>query len=376
MSTRRPRFEPVPLQPHEAEAISTPLLGWFAANHRPMPWREVRDPYGIWVSEVMLQQTQVATVIPYFERFMTRFPTIRDLAEAPLDDVLKHWEGLGYYSRARNLHAAAQKIMREHGGIFPQDHAQILALPGIGDYTAGAIASIAFNQARPAVDGNVFRVLARLFMLPHDIARPQSRPIFEDLAQRLIPGMAAWRFNQALMELGATVCTPARPQCPTCPISFSCKAKGSGMWCEFPVKARKAAPRDISFVVAVIEHEGSYLVVRRPNKGLLGGLWEFPTFEMTGKEAIAEGTIAVREIHCFSLEEAAKLVSVPHQFTHLRAMFHAFQAKARAGEPLPIPGETLRWCAIEELNDLAMPLAQQKIAQALRKAKAQLLLNF
>lgn len=370
MPIRRLERDSLELRPHELQAISAPLLSWFDVNQRPMPWRESRNPYRVWVSEVMLQQTQVGTVIPYFERFMARFPTVLQLALAPQDDVLKHWEGLGYYSRARNLQATAKILVREHEGVFPRDYAKIRALPGIGDYTAGAIASIAFNQPRPAVDGNVFRVLARLFLMDDDIMRPSSRPRFEELARRLIPEGEAGRFNQALMELGATRCTPSHPRCDACPVAASCRVRETGRWSEFPFKTKKASPRDIAFAVAVVEARGRYLLVRRPNKGLLGGLWEFPTFEMKGGDAMTVGASALLETYAFAISHACPLASVPHRFTHLRAVFHAFRTQVRDGERLPGESDDVRWCSLSEVDAFAMPLAQQKIAQALKRSQS------
>lgn len=333
-----------------------------------MPWRETRDPYHIWISEVMLQQTQVATVIPYFERFTARFPAIRDLAEAPLDDVLKHWEGLGYYSRARNLQKAAQQIVAEHGACFPEDYAAIRALPGVGDYTAGAVASIAFNQPQPAVDGNVFRVLARLFLLADDITLPRSRRTFEAVARELIPPGEAWRFNQAIMELGATVCTPANPRCGQCPVAAWCQARAVERVREFPVKSKKTAVKEVSFLVGVVQDEiGRLLIARRPAKGLLGGLWEFPTGEATGAVDPAQLAAWWQERFEVDLAEVRPLVTVPHQFTHRKALFHAFGAKLAPGSSRPADRDDLRWVAPSALDGYAFPLAHNKIRQAMER---------
>lgn len=296
-----------------------------------MPWRETRDPYSIWVSEVMLQQTQVATVIPYYERFMVRFPTVRSLAEAPLDHLLKHWEGLGYYSRARNLQKAAQAIVAEHGGEFPQAYAAIRALPGIGDYTAGAVASIAFNQPRPAVDGNVLRVFSRWFRLSQDVTKPQTRKAVEDLATRMIPDGRAWEFNQALMELGALVCTPRRPRCEACPVEAVCRARIHGDPEAFPVKAPKAPPRPVSFAVAVLERSQEVWITQRPAKGLLGGLWEFPAFPLEDGqdvEAALDGGIGLEGLAWESMG------TVVHIYTHMKATMHVRRARIAADRTL------------------------------------------
>lgn len=344
------------------------LLAWFQAHQRPMPWRETRAPYHVWISEVMLQQTQVATVIPYFERFIARFPTVRDLAQAPLDDVLKHWEGLGYYSRARNLQKAARQIVAEHAGRFPEDYAAIRALPGVGDYTAGAVASIAFNQPRPAVDGNVFRVLARLFLIPDDIALARSRARFERQAQELIPPGEAWRFNQALMELGATVCTAANPRCDRCPVAYWCQARADGSVLDFPIKSKKTVVKEVGFLVGVIrDDEGRFLITRRPAEGLLGGLWEFPTLEASG---VPEASLLVEDFqvrHELALTVLRPVATVPHQFTHRKAMYHAYAAEVAQGSSRPAPREDLRWVSEAELAGFALPVAHHKILQALAR---------
>lgn len=367
MASRTPSFQPVPLAPERSLALGADLLAWFEANKRPMPWRGTRDPYRIWVSEVMLQQTQVATVIPYYERFMRRFPAVETLASAPLDEVLKHWEGLGYYSRARNLQKAAQAIVAEHAGRFPLDYEAIRALPGIGDYTAGAVASIAFNQARPAVDGNVFRVLSRLFVVEDDVAKPQSRKRFEDLAMRLIPTGGAWRFNQALMELGATVCTPLQAQCGSCPLRGHCEARRADRVTELPVKSKKAPPRPVTFAVGLIADPlGRLLIVRRPAGGLLGGLWEFPTFEVAPEAEAASGLAAAcAERYGLGLAEVTHLVTVSHQFTHLSALYQAFTATPAPDAALPVETDDLRWLYPEGMEAFAFPQAQLKIRQAL-----------
>lgn len=343
------------------ELFSTPLLAWFRAAQRAMPWRGARDPYFIWVSEVMLQQTQVATVIPYYERFMARFPTIRSLAEAPLDDLLKHWEGLGYYSRARNLQKAAQQIMESHGGVFPRDYAAIRALSGIGDYTAGAIASIAYNEPRPAVDGNVLRVLSRWFRIADDVTKPQTKRIFEELALRLIPEGHAWEFNQALMELGALVCSPRRPRCAVCPVAGACAAQIHGDPEAFPVKTKKAPPRPVSFAVAVLARGERVWITRRPAEGLLGGLWEFPAFPLEAGEdaaAILEARLSIDGVAW------APLCTVQHTYTHMKATMQVLRAELPESKTLP-QDDDRRWVSVADLESYAFSNANQKIISAL-----------
>ncbi|MFB9324753.1 A/G-specific adenine glycosylase [Paenibacillus aurantiacus] len=268
--------------------FSRELLDWYRANKRVLPWRINRDPYRIWVSEVMLQQTRVDTVIPYYERFMAKFPTINALAEAPEEEVLKLWEGLGYYSRARNLQAGAREVAERHGGIVPDDKEMVSALRGVGPYTTGAIMSIAFNRPEPAVDGNVMRVLSRYFCLEDDIAKPSTRIGIEKLAASLIPEGAAGDFNQALMELGALVCTPKSPGCLTCPVMAYCEGRAEGKEHILPIKTKAKPPRPETRLAALIvgtgEHAGKLLVRQRPESGLLARMWELPHVLAEGAE--------------------------------------------------------------------------------------------
>ncbi|MBW7476826.1 A/G-specific adenine glycosylase [Paenibacillus oenotherae] len=263
-----------------ASYFSRELLDWYRGNKRVLPWRMNRDPYRIWVSEVMLQQTRVDTVIPYYERFMDKFPTAAALAEAPEPEVLKCWEGLGYYSRARNLQAGAREVVERHGGIVPEDKEAVSALRGVGPYTAGAIMSIAFNRPEPAVDGNVMRVLSRFFCLEDDIAKPATRVKIEKLAASLIPEGAAGDFNQGLMELGALVCTPKSPGCLTCPVMMHCEGRMAGKEHVLPIKTKAKPPRPETRLAALIvgsgQHAGKVLVRQRPATGLLASMWELP----------------------------------------------------------------------------------------------------
>ncbi|HEY2748287.1 MAG TPA: A/G-specific adenine glycosylase, partial [Polyangia bacterium] len=257
--------------------IRRALVAWFARGHRDMPWRRTRDPYAVWVSEIMLQQTRVETVTPYFERWMARFPTVRALAGAPLDDVLSHWAGLGYYARARNLHAAARDVVATYRGAFPATAAALRELPGVGEYTAGAIASIAFGEAAPIVDGNVVRVLSRAEALDGAADDPQLKKRVWARAGELVRadgGGRAGEFNQAMMELGATVCTPAAPGCSRCPIAGPCRARAADAVGKYPAAKTKKPPRQVHAVAVMVERDGKLLLVRRPPTGLWGGLWE------------------------------------------------------------------------------------------------------
>ena len=255
------------------------LLRWYATAQRDLPWRRTRDPYAIWLSEVMLQQTQVATVIPYWERFLARFPTVESLAETELADVLPFWSGLGYYSRARALHRAAGLMARDHAGQLPRTAVELRELPGFGPYTAGAVASIAFSERTPIVDGNVVRVLSRLFAVEGD---PSTKPVRDRLwalAAELVPAGAPGAFNQALMELGALVCTSRQPACLVCPVRSSCQALRLGRVGELPSRKARPMRKVLTWTSAFVERKGEILLARRPESGLFSGLWELPSAE-------------------------------------------------------------------------------------------------
>ncbi len=259
------------------EAWSARLLAWYLRARRDLPWRRTRDPYRIWVSEAMLQQTTVAAVIPYWRRFLRTFPTVRALARAREDQVLALWSGLGYYSRARNLLRAAREVVSRHGGRFPRDLEAAIALPGVGRYTAGAVLSIAYGVPVPVVDGNVARVLARVFLVRGDPKRPSNARRLWRIAESLMPHAGAGLWNQALMELGATVCAPVAPACPSCPLRRSCRARAEGL--EDRVPAPAARPRSVAVeeTAALVRRDGAVLLSRHPSPGLLGGLWDLPS---------------------------------------------------------------------------------------------------
>ncbi|CZT55970.1 putative A/G-specific adenine glycosylase YfhQ [Eubacteriaceae bacterium CHKCI005] len=268
--------------------VSGPLLAWYDRQARILPWREQNTPYRVWVSEIMLQQTRVEAALPYFERFMQALPTIKDLADADPQLLLKLWEGLGYYNRVRNLQAAARAVVEKWDGNLPDQYDQLVSLPGIGDYTAGAIASIAYNRPIPAVDGNVLRVLSRLLASRADVTQPSVKKEMRSLAQAMIPSERAGDFNQALMELGAIVCLPnGAPRCDQCPVYHLCRGSQQGIAHELPVKPPKKQRRSIDLTVFILICEGNVLLRQRPKKGLLAGLWEFPHVEgwITAEEA-------------------------------------------------------------------------------------------
>ena len=261
----------------DLSSVVDPLLKWYRVNARILPWREDHSPYRVWLSEIMLQQTRVEAVIPYFNRFLTALPSIRALAEAEVEQLLKLWEGLGYYTRVRNLQKAAQLILKEYNGEFPRDHAAIRSLPGIGEYTAGAIASIAFGQPVPAVDGNVLRVLSRLLESREDIRKPGVKTEFTEALRQIYPSEHCGDFTQALMELGATVCLPnGDPKCGECPLAFLCRAFRNGSFREIPVKTGKKPRRVEQRTILLIHCNGEFALKRRPPRGLLAGMMEFP----------------------------------------------------------------------------------------------------
>ena len=343
------------------------ILTWYASNQRQLPWRKTRNPYHIWVSEVMLQQTQVETVIPYYRRFLSRFPTVEVLAAAPLDNVLKVWENMGYYARARNLHTAAMEVVKRFGGRVPSTRDELVRLPGIGDYTAGAILSIAFGQPVPAIDANVRRVMVRIYAIDQPIEQSRTQRRIADLTRNLLPGDHPGLFNQALMDLGAGICTPRTPQCTVCPVCSSCAASQRNLQDVLPI-SRKRAPIPHNHVTAGVVNDvrGRILVVRRPDKGLLGGLWKFPggpqetdeTLECClQKRVLEEAGIRIRV--------GRPIVSVNHAYTHFRITLHAFQCTHEAGKPRSLGCTDWQWMTLPQLKDLAFSKADRKIIEVL-----------
>jgi A/G-specific adenine glycosylase len=357
------------LDPETRAEFARRLLAWFAAAARDLPWRRNRDPYRVWLAEVMLQQTQVDKVVPYYERFLARFPTVAVLVEAPLEEVLKLWEGLGYYARARNLHAAARWVVAEHGGQIPDTFETLLALPGVGRYTAGAVASIAFGRDVPAVDGNVRRVLARIFAIREDVGRSATQLGMEALATSLLPPGQAGAFNEALMELGATVCTPRAPECDRCPLRALCRARATGEQGTLPVKRpRKRTPHyDVTAAVTIGPDERVLVAQRNPDD-MLGGLWEFPGGKCEDGETLPECLAReMREELDVEVEVGERLVVVKHAYTHFRITLHAFRCRVTSGEPRCLDCAAFRWMPPAELNTLPMSVADRKIAQVLQK---------
>ena len=328
-----------------------------------MDWRETEDPYRIWVSEVMLQQTRVDTVLPYYRRFLSSFPTAKALADAPLDRVLKAWEGLGYYSRARNLHRAARILREEHGGRVPAEVEALMALPGVGRSTAGAIAAIAFRQDVPILDANVKRVVSRLHAVREELRRPAvERSLWEYSRRMILPGRAR-ETALAMMDLGATVCTPRDPACHACPLARWCEARRLGWQAAVPRKpAKKTLPHQDVVVAVVGNREGKLLVGRRPDHGLLGGLWEFPGGKREPGESLARALLReIREELGVRIEVRRKIGTIRHAYSHFRVTLHAYRC-GMAGGRIRLNREW-RWAGPEELAGLAFPRATRKLLQ-------------
>ncbi len=347
--------------------IRAALLPWYRAHRRSLPWREASDPYAVWVSETMLQQTQVRTVIPYFTRWMERFPTVTALAEAPLEEVLRHWAGLGYYARARHLHAAARRVVEYHGGVLPADLDALLALPGIGRYTAGAILSIAFGVRAPILDGNAIRVFSRLFLVEGDPGSARVQRRLWELAEALVPQDAPGDFNQGVMELGATVCLPEEPHCEACPLAGECAALATGRVAEVPWVRRRARTVWEEHVCAVLREQDRVLMVRRPPESLWGGLWELPRARRRSEESLAEcAARAMRESVALEVTPGASLAVTRHVVTHHRITLHALAVEVARGTPVATGCDAWEWVPLAEAAaDRPVSAPQARILRAL-----------
>ncbi len=349
--------------------FSDKILEWYAQHGRVLPWRGHPDPYAVWVSEIMLQQTRVETVIPYFQRWMERFPGVQELAAASEQDVLSQWEGLGYYSRARNLHKAARMVMQDYGGKLPQDPASLRSLPGIGRYTAGAIASMAFGLDEATLDGNLRRIFARVFDVAEPADAPAGEKILWGLAERTLPKGRAGDYNQALMDLGASLCLPRNPACLLCPVCDLCKARLLGIQEQRPVLKPKPVVPHYIVTAALLTRDGKVLLAKRPSKGLLGGMWEFPGGKIEPDESL--DACLVREIR----EELGVGIHVGeafgiyrHAYTHFRITLHAFMCELAGGEPSPLEAAELAWVTPAELDNYPMGKVDRQIAERLQQA--------
>ncbi len=351
------------------------LLDWFAAHRRPLPWREHYTPYSTWIAEVMMQQTQMERGVAYYRRWMERFPDAAAVAEAPEEDLLKAWEGLGYYRRARNIQAAARVIMTRYKGRFPSSPEALRALPGIGPYTAGAIASTAFNRPVPCVDGNVERVLSRLFDIDSPVKTEPAKSRILDLAIRLIPEGRARDFNQALMELGALVCRK-KPLCEACPVRQVCEALRLGIAEERPVAGRRAGVVPVEAVTGVLLHETKLFIQRRLDEGVWAGLWEFPGGCIESGETPEQALIREwREELDFEVDPGEKITVLRHGYTTYRITLHCFLIRFRSPlPPCPEPpalreASAYRWISPEELDGFPLPAPHRKLADLLAERK-------
>jgi A/G-specific adenine glycosylase len=332
------------------EVFHRDLLRWYRRHRRQLPWRAARDPYRIWVSEIMLQQTRVETVLPYYTRWLRIFPTVHALARAKDDRVLKLWEGLGYYSRARNLHRAAQTVIRDYGGKLPRTAEDLRVLPGIGRYTAGAIASIAFDERVPLVDGNVARVFARVFAIRANVKAPQTMEALWQLAEDLVPDRNPGDFNQALMELGALVCTPANPQCEVCPMRGVCIARARGLVDQLPNRGQPQATKRVVVSAALVRRNGSLLMQRRPDRGLLARMWELP--------ALRRG----------QFRKGKPLLELRHTITNRRITLRVFECQCGSALQDNLTAD-LRWVSATEIKRLSLPAAHRRAIKQILSAK-------
>jgi A/G-specific adenine glycosylase len=350
-------------------SLSIKLTAWSRRRARALPWRGARNPYRIWISEIMLQQTQAATVIPYYRRFLKRFPSLKALSRAKPQSVLKVWEGLGYYTRARNLHRAALQIQIQGGGRFPRTAAEWEKLPGVGHYTAAAIAAIAYNEGTAALDANARRILARVYAYRRGIRDARSQKELSVLYHRARGSAAPGAFFQALMDLGQVVCLPRRPLCAECPISASCLSFKRGLQNQLPLSKRPVSIPHFDVTAALILRNGKVLIARRPEGKLLGGLWEFPGGKLERGESLpACLRREIKEELGVTVVVREKILVVKHAFSHFRITLHVFRCDSLRGTPKPIGAAAVRWVRIRDLSQFPMGRADRIVAGKLTVA--------
>lgn len=342
------------------------LLAWYRKHARDLPWRRTNDPYRIWLSEIMLQQTRVEAVIPYYERFLHAFPTVADLAKAKEDRVLKLWEGLGYYNRAHNLKKGAEWVVNVNGGVFPNTVEGWLQVPGVGRYTAGAVSSIAFDEQAPVVDGNVKRVFSRLFAVKKNIEETQTKQAMWNAAEILVPKKIPGDFNQALMELGARICLPKNPKCTECPTHKHCAAHAAGNPSQYPIKKKKEKVPHVQVVAAAIKKNGRYLLGKRPEGILLAGLWEFPGGKVepgeTHEEALVRELIEELDIN---VSVGNLLSEVDHAYSHYSVTIRLYACEIISGNPKTLYHSALKWITKKQMANYALPKANLKFLENL-----------
>jgi len=333
------------------------LIQWYLKNHRDFPWRKTSDPYSIWISEIMLQQTTTEAVIPYYQRFLKKFPTIQDLAQAPLEDVYKMWEGLGYYRRAKHIHETAQTIVNQYHGIFPSKYQEILSLKGIGPYTAGAICSIAFHQSTPAIDGNVLRIIARQYLILENIATQQTQKKITNIVQELLIGYDASSFNQGLMDLGATICRPFNPQCEKCPIQQSCQAYASHQEKVLPILIKNIKHKELHYITGVITYQDQFLLIQN-KEGLLENLYGFIQYELESPYSFIDSF--ENEYHQ-SISIISYIQDIKHVFTHRTWHMHVYH--------FVIDQPFKQMYTLEDIQKIPLSTAHLKVLKAYLKSK-------
>lgn len=368
-----PKLSPSPTDPDDCKAFQNDLLDWYDEHKRSMPWRSTDDPYRIWVAEIMLQQTRVDTVRDYYRRFLEAFPTVEALAAANRDEVLKHWEGLGFYARARHLHEAAQTVVDEHDETVPDTMDAIRKLKGIGPYTAAAVLSIAYQKPHAVLDGNVTRVLSRVFAVEEDATTTATKRALRRLANELLDPERPGDFNQAMMELGALICTPSTPLCERCPLQDVCQAHAAGTEEDYPVTPEsEPVPHHDIAVGLVFDEEDRLLIQRRPDEGLLGGLWEFPG----GKQEDGESTEAacrreVKEELDVTVDVVDHFYTLSHAYSHFKITLHAFRCQIAEGTPVPQEGQPFKWVKIDALDQFAFPRANRRLIEELERRQTE-----
>ncbi|MGD8426173.1 MAG: A/G-specific adenine glycosylase [Balneolaceae bacterium] len=347
--------------------FQTDLLAWYDKNKRDLPWRDCGDPYKIWISEIMLQQTRVDQATPYYNRFTSNFPTVYDLAEADQQAVLKVWEGLGYYSRARHLHSAAKLVVDEFDGKVPDTWKEINKLKGVGPYTASAVLSIAYRKKYAVVDGNVIRVLSRYYGIEDDVRSAKTKKAIQEYADALIPGNRPGDFNQAVMELGATICAPANPACEKCPLRDNCIAYKTAKTEEIPYKSPSKKRPHHQIGVGIIKNgNDEVLIALRPEDAMLGGLWEFPGGKQEGNEELADTVKReLKEELGVEVSICKPFMKLDHAYSHFKITMHAYLCDLQKGTPEPKSSQEVRWISIDKLDDYPFPKANRRLTEKL-----------